>query len=163
MSSSAKFDPARLESQLKQLSAAARTLNELSDELTAQVERIEGILGALNLGVRAHVDVETLSSSEDGMFTHWLRLAYGRRKQDWGFLIEELVEDLNNPQTDDCEVWAFRKAPRDFRLKAVDSIPALLEKLLKESAEAASSVTKKVEFTTELASSLSRFRDGAGQ
>ncbi|SRR5713101_6342931 len=149
-----KVDPSAIESHLKQLTAAAKTLNELSDTLTTQVGQIETIVNALNLGVRASVQVETLSLSEDRMCRQWLQLGYGKSGNKWGFIVEELFRDLNNPDRDDYDGWPFKEAPREFRIKAVDKIPELLEALVKKSAEVASDITKRVEYAKDIASNL---------
>jgi len=60
-------------------------------------------------------------------------------------------EDANYPDQGERESWAFKDAPRDFRLKVVDKIPALLEALVKRSAEVTSEITMKVRFANELA------------
>ncbi len=149
-----KVDPSAIESHLKQLTAAAKALNELSDTLTTQVGQIEAIVNALNLGVRASVQVETLSLSEDHFCRSWLQLGYGKSGNKWGFIVEELFQDLNNPDGDDYDCWPFKEAPREFRIKAVDKIPELLEALVKKSAEVASDITKRVEYAKDIASNL---------
>src|SRR6204780_3452817 len=71
---------------LQQLSAATKTLNELSDELTQQVAEIETRLNTLNLGVSTNVRVESWAD-EDGIEWESWRLAYDKRGGKWGFVI----------------------------------------------------------------------------
>lgn len=136
---------------LSRLSTAAQTLNELSDQLTKEVTDIETALNRLNLGIWAYVNAVTLDSSDDGTYTHGLQLIYGKSSGKWGFLVDEFREDVRNPDQGERETWPFKDAPREFRIKVVDKIPALLEALVKRSSEVASEITKKVRFAQELA------------
>lgn len=141
-------------SHLERLSSAAYSLNQLSDELTKQVCTIEETLNKLNLGVEAHVNGPNLFESEDALYTHWIRLGYGKLSGKWGLVVEELTEDVQNPDRDSCNSWAFKDAPRDFRMKVVDKIPALLEELCKKSVEVATEINEKVQFARNLTSTL---------
>lgn len=140
--------------QLTQLSTAAGALNSLSDELTKQVSEIEATLNAFNLGVRAEVVAKTLDHGE--YYSHWLRLAYGKESGKWGFIVEELEEDRRAPEDESYQSWAFRDAPREFRIEVVDKIPDLLEALVKKSNETTEVVAKKVKYVQELASILAK-------
>jgi len=142
---------AAIKNHLAKLASAAQTLNDLSDQLTKEVTEIETALNKLNLGIWAHVNAVTLDSSDDGLYSHGLQLVYGKSGGKWGFLIDEYREDANYPDQGERESWAFKDAPRDFRLKVVDKIPALLEALVKRSAEVTSEITMKVRFANELA------------
>jgi hypothetical protein len=142
-------------SHLERLSAAAHSLNQLSDELTKQVLAIEETLNKLNLGVEAKVNGPNLSESEDGLYTHWLRISYGKLAGKWGLLVEELSEDVQNSDRDSYAGWAFKDAPRDYRMKVVDKIPELLEALCKKSVEVAAEINKKVQFARTLVSTIS--------
>jgi hypothetical protein len=141
--------------QLANLAAAAATLNSLSDQLTKEVSAIEEVVNVLNLGIQTNVHAVTLvyAAPEEGDFySRWLRLAYGKSGGQWGFIIEELTEDPSEPEHDSYKSWAYHEAPREFRLKVVEKIPALLDALVKRSEEVAKEITKKVGFTRELAS-----------
>lgn len=140
--------------QLKQLSDSAKALNALSDELTTVVADIEMVLNKLNLGIRAHINAETLEQSDADMYWRGLRLAYGKGASKWGFIIEEVSEDWNNPENSTYESWHFKDAPREFRLKVVEKIPALLEALVKQSSETALEITKKTDFAKQVATTI---------
>jgi hypothetical protein len=143
----------KVDSHLKELAAAAKTLNVVSDELTTHVSAIEVVLNKLNLGVRAHVVAQS-SSNIDGSITNYVRLAYGKSSGKWGFVIEQFTDDQNWDEFLNFESWSFKDAPRELRIVAVDKIPELLEALVKSSGEIAAKMTKKVGYTKELAAHL---------
>lgn len=140
---------AKTKMQLTRLATVAGFLNELSDELTKQVSEIEATLNALNLGVRAEGVPVTLELDEDTRYHHWLRLAYGKKASKWGFIVEEL-ETYPSERDDTYTSWLFKDAPREFRLKVVDSIPVLMDALAKESDHTAKEIAQKVEFVKDL-------------
>jgi hypothetical protein len=143
----------KVESNLKELTGAAQTLNAVSDEFTKQVSTIESTLSRLNLGIRAHVVVHS-STNMDGDATNYLRLAYGKLSGKWGFIIEQFTDHINWDEYTDFESWAFKDAPRELRIDAVDKIPELLEALVKKSGEIAAKMATKTEYTRELAARL---------
>ena len=131
-------------------------LNELSDQLTKEVSSIESVINRLNLGITASVFAEQWFS-EDGLISDDWSLTYGRLASGWGFSIEHVHTDENFP-SDDCQTystWAFKDAPREKRLAAVEKIPALLDALVKKSSEVANQITEKVGYVKGLAATLS--------
>ena len=146
------FPSAKTVMLMTQLATAASTLNRLSDELTKEVSEIETTLNTLNLGIRAEVRAKNLESIDT--YSHWLRLAYGKKAGKWGFIVEELEVDTNDPEGGTCESWLFKDSPREFRLHVVASIPALLDALVKKSDDTADEITKKVKFVKDLAFSF---------
>jgi len=145
--------PSETQDQLQKLATAARTLNDLSDQLSQRVAEIEIAVCKLNLGIRAFVVAET-SSAEDGMRSHCVRLAFDKHAGRWGFQVEELTENLNYPDMDEYQVWPFKDAPRDYRLKAVVRIPELLDALVTKSAEVASDITERVGYAEQIVAAL---------
>ena len=157
-------DPSKIQDQLQQLAAAAQTVNELSDQLTKYVADIETSLNKLNIGVTANVKTEQWSDEEGLRSTLW-RLGYEKASKQWGFVLERLTEDRTDPDPDEwvtSESWAFKDAPREHRLCAVEKIPALLDALLDKSKEVASDISGKVSYAKSLANSLAQSRaDGS--
>lgn len=147
MSKINKSSPPEEPSHLEQLANTAQTLNQLSDKLTKEVCDLERPLNKLNLGVSAKVVVQRWSSEteESGQ----VRLAYDKHSGKWGFMIEDIKEDSYG--NEEYQSWAFKDAPRDLRLAAVEFIPPLLEELIQKSAELASEIRDKVAFTERLA------------
>ena len=100
---SASYQPSKIQSQLDSLASAARSVNQLTDQLTKDVGKIEDALGAMNLGINAHV-----SAPCSGLDGRKLNLVLGYTKGfagRWCFVIGEGTKD---------EAWPFRSAPREF-------------------------------------------------
>lgn len=160
-----KTPPPEVQVSLLKLSTAAKTLNELSDQLTKEVSEVELTVNRLNLGVSTHVQFESWGT-EDGSRSGVWRLAYGKFAGKWGFFVEHVAEDLNlHPDdTNEYEAWLFKDAPREKRLKAVESIPLLLAALVKKADEVASQINDKVVYAKDLSSKLAQpSRDGSSK
>lgn len=142
----------QMQAYLRRLEKAATTLNELSDQLTKQVKAIETVVNSLNLGITTHVNIGKWST-EDGSRTDEWSLLYDKESGKWGFVIMCVVDDDSSEI--EYKTWAFKDAPREQRIKAVEKIPLLLEALLKKSTEVASDITHKVNYAKSIASSLS--------
>jgi len=155
-------EPAQIHQQLQELASAAQTLNELSDQLTKFVSDIEASVNKLNIGVTANVKTEQWSD-EEGLSTTIWRLSYEKLSKQWGFAIERLTENLRwGPEAETYESWAFKDAPREHRMQAVEKIPALLEALLEKSKEVASEISGRVNYAKNLAATLNQEKtDGA--
>lgn len=150
-----KYDPAKLNAQLQQLTKASEKVNELTDELNRHVSDIEANVNRLTLGISVDVVVST-SSDEEGFRTQEIIIAYGKVGNRWGIFIKKEVEDLRFPDPDniDIDVWPFHEAPRDLRLKSVGYIPNLLDALIKKSEEIQSQIQDAVAFTSDLATNI---------
>jgi hypothetical protein len=142
-----------IQTNLKQLATSAQALNKLSDQLTKEVAEIENTINLLNLGVTANVTIE-LRSYEEGTSSSCWRLAYGKEAGKWGFVIEYIIEDVNDPFAGSYESWPFKDSPRDKRVRAVEKIPNLLEALVKESNELAEEISRKISYTQSIAATL---------
>lgn len=142
-----------IQSNLQKLTAAAKAVNELSDQLKEEVGKIEATLNELKLGITANVRIDNWCD-EEGNSGLW-RLAYGKEAGKWGFFIEYLAEFANRaPDSETYESWLFKDSPREQRLKAVDHIPSLLAALARTSAELADTITQKVEYAKGVATNL---------
>lgn len=140
---------------LKKLSAASETLNKASDTLTQEIKEVEQALGAFNLGVSTWVKFKETSEQHDGgngRFYDFERidmLGYDKHNGKWALLVYSGIEEIQNDET-----WLLRDAPRDLRILAVDAIPELLEKIVKEAAELADKVRVKADRTKAIAHSI---------
>jgi hypothetical protein len=140
---------------LKQLSSASQTLNEASDELTQEIKQVESALGSFNLGVSAWVKFAGTEEEHDagnGNFYRFERvdmLGYDKRYGKWALLVSSGVEEVGQE-----EEWLLRDSPRDLRIKAVDAIPALLEKIVEEATSLAGEVRSKANRTKSIADSI---------
>jgi hypothetical protein len=138
---------------LQSLTTVAQNLNELSDRLTAQVLLIERAVNKLNLGVRTTVDVDSSLIDNDDFSALVTRLGYTKVDGKWGFAIHQFV-DIDPENT--YQTWAFKDAPRDLRLKAVDRIPELMKALVDTSVKLGSDINDKICLTKGLVSALSQ-------
>src|SRR5258705_7497069 len=151
-----QLSPSEIQAKLQQLSTAAQTLNELSDQLTKEVSEVESALNHFNLGIAANVEVECRNHDDEGSVTTTWQLAYGKTGARWGFLIERIHENANWPDAYSYETWVFKDSPREQRVKAVEKIPFLLEALVRKSSEFASVMAKKVSYAQQLAETFSQ-------
>lgn len=155
-----KIIPAEVQADLQKLTVAAKSINELSDELTREVAGIEAVVNKLNLGVHTNVQIETWSD-EEGLNSSLWRLAYGKEAGKWGFFIECITTDQvglrqGDPNAETYESWLFKDAPRENRIKAVGKIPLLLQALVKESNEVAAKIAEEIAAARELASAIAQ-------
>lgn len=96
----------------------SQALANESDQLNADIEAVEHALSRLKLGVRAE---QVMVSDDEG----WARsLVYGKDGKTWRLLLQSGTGD------EDDEVVALINASRELRLRALEFLPALLEKLL---------------------------------
>ncbi len=146
---------------LKQLSSVSQTLNEASDELTQEIKQVESALGSFNLGVSAWVKFavnEEQFDASNGTFYRFERvdmLGYGKHHGKWALLVSSGVEEVGQEET-----WLLRDAPRDLRIKAVDAIPALLEKIVEEATSLTGEVRNKANRTKSIADSIRQKKAG---
>lgn len=147
-------DPLAIKAHLKSLSSTAASLNEASDALSQVVAQIEARLNALNVGVEADVTVIEWSAPEEGS-EQW-RLAYGKIEstKKWGFEIKCIGPEDQYGRSD-VERWPFKDAPRDYRIRAVSKIPALMKALEESASNTAREISGSVNFARELARQLS--------
>ncbi len=149
-------DPSAIASDLQVLAKTSQILNRLTDDLTKQVDQVESVINALNLGLSGYVYVEE-SSDENGMWTHFIRLWYEKTEGKWGLSIDEFDEYAQDPdQYRNRKSWVFRDAPRTLRLKAVEKIPALIKALIKGAQEMTEKTASTVTRAQEIASCFSK-------
>jgi hypothetical protein len=140
---------------LKQLSAASQSINEATDQFNQQIKTIEDALASYNLGVSGWASVCTLSEklhSESGdvwEVTRQLAIGYEKQNGKWCLMLSSWIIE-----SEDHTKWVLRDAPREFRLLAIDGIPALLEKLIEESNKLAKDVAGRINRAKSLADSI---------
>ena len=143
----------RVDSLLPSLAANAAKLNESSKSLSAQVDRIDGALQRLNLGVAAWTVV---SQGEDGPGCGWTEdLGYDRdSRKSWGLMLRRVVEYYGDPASTEYADWPFNEAPREFRIRAVKHIPNLLKNLDEASQEIVNRLSDSIERTAAFGDAL---------
>jgi hypothetical protein len=150
-----QLDLSTVESDLKALTTASKTLNNLTDQLTDQVAQIESVINALNLGLRVSVIVRSYSDDNQPWMSNNVRLSYDKNDGRWGFEVEEFDDDERDPEHHaNYRSWAFKDAPRSLRLEVVHKIPELIRAMVKEAEATAAKVTLKLDDAKAIASSL---------
>ncbi len=151
---------------LKRLSVLSRALNEASDRVSKQIAEVESALGALRLGVRAWVLVESSQESVESedvrtkerkytSLTHFLSLGYTRHKGKWALVVAEGYEEFSDDE-DPNRITPLLEARRDVKLAAVEKIPALLKAIEEEGAKVAQEATKQAEHLKHIAAGLGK-------
>ncbi|MGD0632486.1 MAG: hypothetical protein ABR987_24445 [Terracidiphilus sp.] len=125
--------PERVAKYYSQLSAAAKDLNSISDELGKSVAEIDFALKKLNLGVIVWVPIH----KDDGNpieSWYWSEdIGYAKIGPNWGICLRKVIGDYQRPDEDErVECWLFNDSPRALRISAIEKIPDLLEKLSQE-------------------------------
>ncbi len=124
---------ADVKAPFRELSKTATQLNFVTDALGKFVLEVESGLKTLNLGVTSWVNV-VVSGSDDGLVTYYEQLGYDKVGKNWCIALRSYREAEWSDKYLDYEEWVFNDGPRSLRIKAIDKLPALLEKLNTEAA-----------------------------
>lgn len=149
-----KSKSADIKAPFRELSKTATQLNFVSDALGKFVLEAESGLKTLNLGVSAWVKV-TISGSDDGLVTYYEELGYDRVGKNWCIALRTYRDAEWSETSFDYEAWPFNEGPRELRIKAVDHLPALLQKLNTEATKLAKRVTDVLPRANQVASDIS--------
>jgi hypothetical protein len=144
-------------SALERISAASKTLNQNSDQLSEKIVEIEAQLNCYKLGVWAWLDKslneETVAGDQASPeFTIVTSLGYGKIREKWGFVIGVCTD--YDPS--DTELTFLKDASRELRAKAVDQIPELLDCIAEKAAKLSENISKKAELADEIVKSLKK-------
>jgi hypothetical protein len=135
-----------VKSSFLELTAAAETLNQVSDALGKAVSDIDETLRKLNLGITAWVRISYSGPDyPDDSYYSIAEIGYAKIASKWGVALKTRSGDERFPEEQEgVEVWLFNEAPRSLRLKAIEKIPDLLRKLSQEATEMAKALEAKV-------------------
>jgi prefoldin subunit 5 len=150
----------RVQATYQQLSLAAKSLNNASDELGNAISVLDAALQKLNLGISAWAQ---LSGNENPDTSEWWSRSIGYTKvgDKWGIALKDVRGNENWPENDSEELWLFNEAPRWMRIEAVGKIPELLETLLKQAEETTKKIKERTKQAYELAAAMSKVPEGA--
>jgi hypothetical protein len=124
-----------------EVAAAAKDLNDASNDLGSTISAIETFLESRNIGVPAWVRVKGWRNPEG---KYWDReLGYDRVGGVWHISIRERHGDERWPEDTVLDTWAFNSSPRKARISAVDKLPELLRELVKEAERTARRLREK--------------------
>jgi len=143
---------------LDQLSKTAVLLNKASDRLNQAINQVNEALKKLNLGISSWV---TFDSWEEGPFSEWHEIGYGKVNGRWGIAIKKNLEDLNSQQADNVETteWQFSEAPREMRIAAIPHLPKVIEQLNKDAAKTTELIDDKTAAAETLAAAIEGILD----
>lgn len=145
-------------SSLEQLSKSATSLNKASDRLNQAINQLNEALKKLNLGVSSWV---TFYCDEEGPFTDWHEIGYGKINGKWGIGIKKNFEDLNCPPETQIETteWQFSEAPREMRIQAIPFLSKVIEQLNKDAQTTTQVITEKTADAEQLAQAIETILD----
>ena len=138
---------------LPSLAATAANLNNASKELTKVIERLDGALQRLNLGVPAWVELHGHSLPDNS--TSWSEeLGYSKIERKWGLTLRKTRNDHFLDEFEVLDAWPFNEAPRDLRLRALGKIPKLLKELDRVAQMMAEEISESIDGTVTLAKAI---------
>lgn len=147
----ASSGPDRITAAIGKLTASAKTINDVSDELAAPIRAIEQALERLNIGVACWTTISAGSEAWD----YWSHdVGYTSGRDGWFLAIRTVKGDERVPERETEDVWAFNDAPRWLRTKAVDKLPDLIEALVEATNAAAKRLAEKVASAQEIATAV---------
>ncbi len=143
---------------LEQLSKTAISLNKASDRLNQAINQLNEALKKLNLGVSSWV---TFYCDEEGPFSDWHEIGYGKINGKWGIGIRKNLEDVTRPQGNQVETteWQFSEAPREMRVQAIPFLSKVIEQLNKDAEETTQLIAEKTADAEKLAQAIEAILD----
>ena len=146
------MDKPSLDVTLRSLSLASDSLNSHSNALNSAIAEVQTALQKYNLGVQASVELDR-ETDDRSQYTKIWELSYSKQNGKWGLYVIDYIDE--NPD-DTWSPQALLEAPRDWRMAAVDNLPALIEKLAEEVKKSATKAAKKVSTAKQIAATLAR-------
>jgi hypothetical protein len=121
---SADSDSDSLRESLQRARRIAPEVAAATDAVNGALERVEQALTSLNLGVTAAVELEPCRSSMDGWEQY---LCFRKDGSTWRLLLES---GPMGGDADDYSESPLLNASKEVRLKAIERLPALVDKLV---------------------------------
>ena len=149
------LDREKLQNSLQELASSADTLNSLSDQLNKQILDVESAVNKMGIGLTAYMNTESWSDERGERYDIW-RICYEKHSSKWGFTIQHLWGLESYDDSQDSETWAFKDAPREHRLKAIEKIPDLIDALVKKSRDFAADISGVMSYAQGLAAAFTK-------
>jgi len=153
----------KLQVSFQQLGVAASALNQSSDRFGAAVSKLDAALTALNLGVTAWFCYVNYQDPQGSQYRTEEQLGYAKIGNKRGLALQIVEFDDINDDYAIKDSWLFNDAPRELRLRAVEHIPDLIDKLVKETTRTAERVSRKATVALELATQVEKIAQKAGR
>jgi hypothetical protein len=142
----------RAQDSFSKLKSVASDLNQVSDEISEPISRVEKALNELKLGVPTWISISRMSDEAGEFFEHH-DLGYAKTNGKWGIALRITSGQLGIEH--DSKEWLFDAAPRSLRLEGIEYLPALLEKMSADAAETVRRVRASLDVAKELATAIS--------
>jgi hypothetical protein len=142
----------RAQDSFSKLKSIASDLNQVSDEISEPVGRIDKALKELKLGVPTWVSISRMSD-EAGEFFENHDLGYAKIGGKWGIALRISSGQLGEER--ESNEWLFDAAPRSLRLEGIEKLPELLEKMSGDAAEVVKKVRASLDVANDLATAIS--------
>lgn len=152
----------RLRSSYETLSSSARSLNNVSEELSKIGAAMDAAIKKLNLGVEAWATIASWSDEEMPWMSYEEQLGYAKLEGKWGLAIQSVECDQEADETTVTQQWLFADAPREKRILAIDRLPELIEALNKQACQLHDRMAKKVTDASSILDALNQMETGAG-
>jgi hypothetical protein len=141
----------RISATFPKLRAAAKNINQASDELAKAVSPIEPILARLNIGVATWTKI---SGDEDEEGAYWSRdVGYCKLNSGWKLAIRT-THGHNGYDQHSEETWEFNDAPRYIRVEAIGKIPQLLDDIAARAEQTTRQILAKSKQASEIVEAL---------
>jgi len=146
---------ARVSAAYIELTNAADILNVVSDALGKAVSDIDDGLKKLNLGIIVWVNVYEDASNSDDPNYYIEEIGYSKISSKWGITLRTRAGNEYSPDDrEDVETWLFNDAPRTLRLKAIEKLPELVNKLSQEAAMMTKQLQSRLEDAQAVAAAI---------
>jgi len=136
--------PAKLASSFKTLAQTASELNSATKQLSKTIATLDESLKRLNLGISSWVQFAS-GGSEDGLIEESLELGYAKINGTWGLAIRSSSWHVQDPDRETSTEWLYADASRELRLRAIEYIPELIERLNKDAQVITLKLNRKIE------------------
>jgi len=144
-----------------ELKAAAKELNEFSDQLGKPVTALDALLKPLNLGISAWYRLAR-HDDDRGSGQYWVRdLGYAKVDGKWGIALREGRGFPSGEE--EYETWLFNDAPRRLRVEAVDHLPELIQELTKAAKDTSRKVRGKIDAAQKVVAAVAGPAAASGQ
>jgi hypothetical protein len=148
----------RVQSSYRRLSTASTELNTTSDELGKAVVALDNALKKLNLGISSWVSFSTWESQDCRKFSTE-DIGYDKINGKWGIALRTVSGNHEFDEYSEAELWLFNDAPRTLRLRGIEKIPDLIEKLIADTEDTAKRIKAKLDQAKQLAAAINAIAD----
>ena len=139
------------------LKTVATELNAVSDELGKSISDINTVLKNLNLGIVVWVTMRSHHGDPtQGDTAYWSEdVGYAKYQGRWGICLQQVQGDEIEDEVN-VEQWHFNDAPRALRLKAIDCLVELLQKLVEDGRKTTENIREKLSEAEAVAVALNK-------